>query len=427
MLADDPSDFACNVCGEGGSVGDERAMVTTDIGIFTCQALAGAGLMGTIPEEHCSYIQRVASENCQCIRGPTGAPTEFPSGEEPDPLEADPTEELEPTEELDPVEEPELAGEFDPLHFECPICGVDGWVGVPDAIVQLTTGENQTCEVLETAGRNGEIPEAQCSGSQKIAGEMCQCKNPADYECSICGEGNAVTIPGGLVQVPGQVDRVCSQLARSAEVGNISAVACDLLAAWAAEPCGCTPTEDIASAIPSDFPSLTPTSFSEPLEPTMSPAPSGYATLQKGCFDNLADIHALETNQKDASMRRRYILCPDTTFHMGTLNSGGKIVDGEPFIMLRPNVIYQCGEDGSRLNNCVLKGGDFAVTSYYGVFEGIYETVENVEIKGLSFYSQNLFAAVMEAAGDITFTDCAFKVGQTLCVCIIIKVSSNRF
>lgn len=168
VLADDPSDFACNVCGEGGSVGDERAMVTTDIGIFTCQALAGAGLMGTIPEEHCSYIQRVASENCQCIRGPTGAPTEFPSGEEPDPLEADPTEELEPTEELDPVEEPELAGEFDPLHFECPICGVDGWVGVPDAIVQLTTGENQTCEVLETAGRNGEIPELSAVVRRKL-------------------------------------------------------------------------------------------------------------------------------------------------------------------------------------------------------------------------------------------------------------------
>lgn len=93
---------------------------------------------------------------------------------------------------------------------------------------------------------------------------------------------------------------------------------------------------------------------------------------------------------------------------MGYLNENGEIVDGQSYIMLRPNVIYQCGLDGSRSNNCTITGGDFAVTSFYGVFDGIQETVENSVLQGLTFVGQHLFSAVLEAAGDITFIDCAF-------------------
>ncbi|KAL3927406.1 MAG: hypothetical protein SGARI_005332 [Bacillariaceae sp.] len=61
------------------------------------------------------------------------------------------------------------------------------------------------------------------------------------------------------------------------------------------------------------------------------------------------------------------------------------------------------------MNNCILKGGDFGVASYYGIFEGIYETVPGVEIVGLTFESQNLFSVLLQAAGDVTFIGCAFK------------------
>jgi hypothetical protein len=116
----------------------------------------------------------------------------------------------------------------------------------------------------------------------------------------------------------------------------------------------------------------------------------------------------MEINIQDTSIRRKYWLCPDTEFNMGYLNANGEIVDGQSYIMLRPNVIYQCGLDGSRSNSCTLRGGDFAVTSFYGVFDGIQETVENVVIQGLTFVEQHLFGAVLEAAGDIKFIDCAF-------------------
>jgi hypothetical protein len=151
------------------------------------------------------------------------------------------------------------------------------------------------------------------------------------------------------------------------------------------------------SVAPSDNPTITP-----------SAAPSQSPTVTPPCIDDLARVYEMEANNTNPSVQRRYRLCPDTEFDLGYLNPDGEIVDGQPYLMLRPNVIYQCGDDGSRSNNCILRGGDFAVTSFYGVFDGIYESVENTRIEGLTFVGQSLFAAVLEAAGDITFVDCAW-------------------
>lgn len=165
-------------------------------------------------------------------------------------------------------------------------------------------------------------------------------------------------------------------------------------------PCGC---EDGTSTMPSDMPSLSPTA------PTVSPQPTT-VMMRDDCFADLGEIYEMEKSVKDTTVKRKYVLCPGRTFHMGAWTEDHEIKDGEPFLALRPNVLYQCGEDGSRMNNCVLKGGDFGLASYYGVFGGIYETVPGVEIVGLTFESQKLFSALLQAAGDITFTGCAFKV-----------------
>lgn len=127
----------------------------------------------------------------------------------------------------------------------------------------------------------------------------------------------------------------------------------------------------------------------------------------------------MEINIQDTRRRRKYWLCPDTVFNMGTLASNGTIVNGQNFIMLRPNVIYQCGLDGSRSNNCTIKGGDFGVTSFYGVYEGIQETVNNAIIQGLTFVGQNLFSVVLEAAGDVTFQDCEFRDQESMAPVLI--------
>jgi hypothetical protein len=118
----------------------------------------------------------------------------------------------------------------------------------------------------------------------------------------------------------------------------------------------------------------------------------------------------MEKEITDVSVRRRYTLCGGKTFQLGHISDDGRIMNGDAFLMLRPNVWYQCGNNGSHQNNCVLKGGDFGLASFYGVYEGIYETIEKVRIQGITFQSQSLVAAVMEAAGDIEFIDCVFKV-----------------
>ena len=162
------------------------------------------------------------------------------------------------------------------------------------------------------------------------------------------------------------------------------------------------------SVVPSDMPSLTPSS-----EPSQSAAPTVYVTpviTFESCFDDLTDIYVLERDLDEASILRKYVLCPGTKFNIGIVDDDGVISEGQHTIQLRPNVIYQCGEDGKRSNGCIVEGGDFGLTSFYGVYNDIYETVENVVIKGLTFQSQQLFSVVLEAAGDISFLDCAFFV-----------------
>eukprot|EP00980_Cylindrotheca_fusiformis_P011279 scaffold2597_cov116-Cylindrotheca_fusiformis.AAC.7 len=165
-----------------------------------------------------------------------------------------------------------------------------------------------------------------------------------------------------------------------------------------------TPTV-MASSHPTTTPSSSP-SAAPSLSPSEAPSPAPSETPE--CIEDLSLVYDMELNIQDTSIRRKYWLCPDTEFNMGYLDDNGGIVDGQSYIMLRPNVIYQCGMDGSRSNNCTINGGDFALTSFYGVFDGIQETVDNAIIQGLTFSNQRFFAAVLEVAGDVTFVDCAF-------------------
>jgi len=208
-----------------------------------------------------------------------------------------------------------------------------------------------------------------------------------------------VTNPDGVVVIPTQPDRTCAELLYAASIGNINPNQCLLLHPFVLTPCGCV---DEYSEWPSDAPSLTPTA------PTISPAPTSIM-MRQDCFADLGEIYTMEKNVEDTAVKRKYVLCPGRTFQLGTWTEEGGITDGEPFLALRPNVIYQCGEDGSRMNNCILRGGDFGLASYYGVLDGIYETVDGVEIRGLTFESQNIFSVLLQAAGDITFVGCAFK------------------
>ncbi|KAG7362876.1 hypothetical protein IV203_026236 [Nitzschia inconspicua] len=445
MPPEDTADSTvCNVCGEGRQVGGGGKMVTTSLGVFTCSGAERAGLMGNIPLDHCDSVSISVQQACGCyVDGPTAAPS-------PEPFRCSICGEglvvtsPEVTLDIQGVNEPVTCGEYEaagmngsvnesqcpvlqdaasqvcgcseppppptqsPTVYRCPICGEGRVIGRPMAEVVLPNTQRMSCRGLEQRSQLGVIQEQQCRQIQPFVKETCGCVDeaplepteaPTVFECNICGDDMRVTNPNGVVVIPTQPDRTCAQLLHAASIGNINPNQCQLLHPFVYSPCGCTVEDSVA-------PSDTPSSF--PTAPTFSPAPSTIM-MRDDCFADLGEIYEMEKSVEDTSVKRKYVLCPGRTFRMGVWTDGGDIKDGEPFLALRPNVVYQCGEDGSRFNNCVLKGGDFGLASYYGVFEGIFETVPGVEIHGLTFESQNLFSVLLQAAGDITFTGCAFK------------------
>jgi hypothetical protein len=441
----------CHVCvGEGRKIGIPGKMIITSLGMFTCAGMYSAGLTGAIPMDHCPSIQISVMEECGCFAdGPTPAPSEAPyfcsicsdgrmvtrpggivdvsssligqknlTCNQIESLAIQGGLEDEQCTILQQLSDfpcgcmiPPSATTAAPSSFMCSICGEGMVIGYPDGEVVLPNQQRMSCADVQQRADSGIIQEAQCIQIQPFVRDSCECieedsvptpptASPTAYECQICGDGLKVTNPDGVVIIPTQPDRTCAVLLEAAAIGNINPSQCHLLHPFVLGPCGCV---DEFSDAPSDVPSFSPTA------PSISPAPTGIS-VRDDCFSDLGDIYVLESAVEDVSVKRKYVLCPGRTFKMGVWTEEGEIKDGEPFLALRPNVIYQCGEDGSRLNRCVLEGGDFGLASYYGVLDGIYETVAGVEIRGLTFESQNLFSVLLKAAGDITFIGCAFKV-----------------
>lgn len=454
----------CHVCGELGTIDNESKMISTAFGFYTCGSLAGAGIHGNISPANCDAAQTAASEKCGCTLPEGSTPNqaqgscsicpndgvvtladamvEIPGKIEwfscgyyqnlasTGQLQEDQCLDLQlytnetcgctEADDLDDVEINRPENIKTNETYVCSVCGEGMISSTPDAIVNLPSRTVRTCREFEQAASLGRISKQQCGLLRSFVEESCQCTaglpvaapTPApvsSFDCPICGEGMVVTRPEAAVVIPTQPERTCQELLRANMMGNINRQQCGLLQPFAERYCGCIPKEltDKPTAMPIKAPTLAPT---REIFPTVSPAPTGWTNQKDGCFSNLMEIYEMERAIVDPSENRRYTLCRDTTFNLGELTEDGEIVDGDAFLMLRPNVLYQCGQSGSRSNNCILKGGDFGLLSFYGLYEDVYETIENVRIQGITFQSQRLFGAVMEAAGDIQFLDCAFKV-----------------
>uniref|UniRef100_A0A7S4END4 Right handed beta helix domain-containing protein n=2 Tax=Pseudo-nitzschia australis TaxID=44445 RepID=A0A7S4END4_9STRA len=426
--------LVCHVCGGPAQViSNPGQMVEAPTGLFTCFSIFNAGLSGRIPMEDCESLQTAVGEQCGCyVDGPTASPSEplftcsvCANGmyiTNPDGI-IDATNNISCAQYeqeaakgrvsenqctvLQQVsgnacgcESPPPIQTTPPATYQCEPCGKGRMIGQPTSEFMLPNFLTMSCGDLQKRADEDTINEFQCRQYQPFVQEHCGCVDKpytepsvASFECNICGRGLRVTKPEGVVTIPAQPDRTCTELMNAATLGDINTNQCYLLHPFVQGPCGCT-------AITQD--SQTPAPSLSVMAPTYSPAPDD-------CFSDFRDIQASERGVRDTSIKRKYVICPGRIYEMGVWTEEGEIKDGQPFLALRPNVIYQCGEDGSRSNDCVLKGGDFGLASYYGVFEGIHETVPGVEVRGLTFQSQNMFSVLLKSAGDITFTGCAFK------------------
>jgi hypothetical protein len=146
----------------------------------------------------------------------------------------------------------------------------------------------------------------------------------------------------------------------------------------------------------------------------------------QGCINDIQKIYDREesiVNTVGTNRPRRYIICANTIFHIGDLDFNHNLripkqqsLKNEdnsdavsPPLPLRPNMNIRCGDDGSKINNCLITGGHIQIdgTSTRGITE---PNVHNILIEGFTFAGATKSSIIVDKPGNIVFKDCEWKV-----------------
>ncbi len=138
------------------------------------------------------------------------------------------------------------------------------------------------------------------------------------------------------------------------------------------------------------------------------------ATTGQSCIDDLSIIYQREAFYLDTSFPRLYIVCPRHIFDIAKLDFNGNLIQPpngvrvHPPLPLRPNMTIRCGDDGSRANQCWLRGGDLHIdgTKVLGIKD---DTLDNVLLEGFTFMGAREHALLAHKPGSVTFKDCEFR------------------
>jgi hypothetical protein len=247
------------------------------------------------------------------------------------------------------------------------------------------------------------------------------------FVCNFCPE-NGIQNRIGVVVIPFEEDRTCTELETAANSFSISEGQCPGVMAFADPICCFAPaapttpppitvsptTESPPTEPPTGTPTSTPT---DSIAPTTSSEPTGTPTAAPTfgpapeCYTDLDEILRRERAVFDSSVYREYILCPNTDFIIGRQVGRRKYEGGFEPISPRRNVGYKCGKEGLLSNNCKIIDGTFQLISFDVQFAAAqYEPHTNVTISGLHFEAGFFGTALLANRGSITFNDCAFKV-----------------
>jgi hypothetical protein len=150
------------------------------------------------------------------------------------------------------------------------------------------------------------------------------------------------------------------------------------------------------------------------LLPFQSPFAIVTGQVTSTCISSINDFETAESALTDFSVVRQYILCPETTFTIGRQDHYGTTLfdTGSHMIHLRPNLHIQCGDSGSRTNNCVISGGTVQMdgTAFFGSNSTSGTALSNVIITGLTFTNVEKHHIWIEQPGDVVIRDCVFQV-----------------
>jgi hypothetical protein len=267
--------------------------------------------------------------------------------------------------------------------------------------------------------------------------------NSQSFVCDFCPDVGILN-PDGVVSVSGRPDKTCEDYENDANAFAIEEGQCGGLTILAASVCCVvavpttspptgSPTESLApTPSPTGKPTAAPSDSAAPTftsKPTAIPSGSPTFAPEPECYDDLEEIQIREDNHDlDTTVRREYILCPNTLFLIGTLEAGEGYFGGSRPIFPRANVGYKCGEDGKVTNNCRFFGGTFQVFVF--IFIGPPSTWEDrtdITFNGITFETAELASVVAGSAGDVTFTDCIFLVSVVAGVLEIPKRSTIQY
>lgn len=133
------------------------------------------------------------------------------------------------------------------------------------------------------------------------------------------------------------------------------------------------------------------------------------------CIMDMTLVSRAEHLVNDTSIRRVYVLCPNTVFTPGVADATGAITGGQEPLCCKSNCVIRCGKKGVSSNNCVIDGtggfGIFQVPSF--IYEDRPKVTENVYYQGITvdgFVTEGQMPVVVGSFfGDVTFQDCVFS------------------
>lgn len=144
--------------------------------------------------------------------------------------------------------------------------------------------------------------------------------------------------------------------------------------------------------------------------PTPSPTLDPLFENPDGCYSNTTVLYQAML-RANSFVETTYILCPNTTFEIGDFDADGDCcVNGMYSLFIRSRSIVKCGEDGKSSNNCVMTGGNTHVFYVGSIFDDALS--QDVQVTGLTFDDAKFLATAMANRGDITFTDCIWRVSN---------------
>ena len=115
----------------------------------------------------------------------------------------------------------------------------------------------------------------------------------------------------------------------------------------------------------------------------------------------------------DTSIRRVYILCPNTVFSPGIANpKTGVISGGQEALACRSNCLVKCGNNGKSENKCIIDG-----TGTYGIFQVPYNVFTDLPLDSSNVVFQGITIDFFVSAGQIPVLAASFSGSVTFRDC----------